>query len=294
MTSIGAHPGSLAERDDAPEPWRRRDGVVKFLEFPVRKPEMSHRAFHLYWQRHHSPHVMNVTGFSRHMRKYVSAHGYDGPVGGLPGRFCQDTPFDGASEVWVNGLEEVSSWLGHPQYVELIQPDEARFLSQDGRGRVLLVREERVRDVVIDAPESGLIRLYLQLEARASIGIGREAFHSACSAFARKLAAVPPDILPRQVLVNHRIEEPLPLELPPPGVDVVLALGFARQDHVTAFLEYHEVESSWVGLRDLVVDICAIPALMTRLCVVYDEFSFQTTMTQAKSFSWSEPDTERL
>jgi hypothetical protein len=290
MTSIDGRPGPLAERDEAPQPWRRRDGVVKFLEFPVRKPGMTHRAFHLYWQRHHSPHVMNVTGFSRHMRKYVSAHGYDGPVSGLPQRYRQDAPFDGASEVWINGLEEVSSWLGHPQYAELIQPDEARFLCQSGRGRVLLVREETVLDVMQDAPESGLVRVYLQLEARP--GVARDTVHAACSAFARTLATGSLNERPRQVLVNHRIEEPLPIELPAPGVDVVLALGFTRQDHATSFLAHPDIESGWAGLREIVTDVDAIPALMARVCVVYDEFSFQATMTQPKSFSWHDTPVE--
>lgn len=45
-------------------------GIVKFFEFPVRIPEISHRAFHLCWQRHHSPKVMNMTGFSQIKGRY--------------------------------------------------------------------------------------------------------------------------------------------------------------------------------------------------------------------------------
>jgi hypothetical protein len=79
-TLIPANPGPWVdpERREA-QPWLTHDGIVKFFEFPVRIPTMSHRAFHLYWQRHHSPNVMNVTGFAQFMRKYNSGHRFPRP-----------------------------------------------------------------------------------------------------------------------------------------------------------------------------------------------------------------------
>jgi len=284
MSSVLTSPGPLLDRDDGRDTWRRQEGVVKFLEFPVRKEGMSHREFHLYWQRHHSPHVMNVTGFSRYIRKYVSAHAYDGHVQGLPLRFRQETPFDGASELWINGLDEIASWLSHPQYEELIRPDELRFLSQEGKGRVLIAREERVLDLPLDDPESGLVRLYLQLESRS--GVARDAFHSACSDFAMVLANSPSTLHLRQVILNHMVDGPLPLELPAPGVDVVMALGFDTLQQAKKILALQEIEKRWDSLEGLVTDIGNIPALVTRLCVVHDEFTFQPTTMQARPFSW--------
>jgi hypothetical protein len=282
--NIPAHPGPLhADVSDA-APWRHTTGLVKFLEFPVRKPGLSHRDFHLYWQRHHSPHVMNITGFSRYMRKYVSAHGYEKPVAGLPARLRQSTPFDGASEVTLNSLEDIPAWLGHPLYPELIQPDEQRFLSQEGLGCVLLTREERIVDVALDAPESGLVRLYVLLTRQ--LRAEREGFHAAVSAQVHKLAAGARRGVLSQVTVNHRLPDPLPLELPPPGVDAVLSLGFTDIEAMRAFVASPEVEALWSSLEAAVADAALTRALVTRVFVVHDELSFQPTAVQARPFSW--------
>jgi hypothetical protein len=286
MSSTIAHPGPLAERDHDPAPWRGRDGIIKFLEFPVRKAGLSHRAFHLYWQRHHSPHVMNVTGFSRYMRKYVSAHGYDAPVSGLPARYRQTMPFDGASEVWVNGLDEIAGWLGHPLYPELIHPDEQRFLSQEGLTRTLLTREERILEGPPDAPESGLVKLYTLLKARE--GLDRESFHAGVSAHAHRLAQLGGPPAPCQLAVSHRIADPLPIELQPSGIDAVLELVFASLSELRAYLVSSGDEAAWAAAEDKLIDAGASRALVARLCVVHDEFSFQPTTMQPRPFSWDD------
>lgn len=95
-------PGPLADYEAREQtPWSGNDGIVKFIEFPVRLPTMSRRAFHVYWMRHHSPHVMNVTPFSQFMRKYSTGHVYPEPVAGLPAHYRQTTPSEGAAEVWI-------------------------------------------------------------------------------------------------------------------------------------------------------------------------------------------------
>jgi hypothetical protein len=283
-STTGVHPGALRELEEEPFPWRRRDGIVKFLEFPVRKAGLSHRAFHLYWQRHHSPHVMNITGFSRYMRKYVSVHGYQMPVAGMPERY-RAAPFDGASEIHLNGLDEVLAWLSHPAYAELIQPDEQRFLSQDGQGRVLLTCEERIVSLPPDAAESGLVRVYRWLARRKEVS--RDAFHAAVSGAAKAMAASGGGVVPVQITVNHRVEDPLPIELPEPGVNAVLALDFRGLEAALAFLADENADAAWTrAVRDHVTPD-SMQLLVARVCVVHDEFSFQATMMQPKPFSWS-------
>jgi hypothetical protein len=139
-------------------PWANNDGMVKFIEFPVRIEAMSHRAFHLYWTRHHSPHVMNATSFSQYIRKYSTSHVYPEPVEGLPDHFRRDTPFEGAADIWINSLAEVGDWMGHPLYAELIQPDELRFIRQDGSVEVILAKEERLYEPQRDMTETTTMR----------------------------------------------------------------------------------------------------------------------------------------
>jgi len=110
------------------EPWRTQHGIVKFVEFPARIDGMSSRAFHLYWQKHHSPQAMHVTAFSQFMRKYNSTHRFPDEQVALPARYDAMSRAEGAAEVWINSLSEVGDWLGNPLYPELIQPDEPRFI----------------------------------------------------------------------------------------------------------------------------------------------------------------------
>lgn len=279
------HPGSLRERPSGATPWRQRDRVVKFVEFPVRRDGLSHRDFHLYWQRHHSPMVMNASGFSRHIRKYVSAHGHELPVSGLPARFRQATGFDGASELWINALEEVPVWLSHPLYQELIQPDEIRFLDQSGKGRVMLSAEQRVFDGDPDLHETGLVRLYVLL----AMGQGaREDFNAAVSMLGSRLLAAGSRYL-AGIAINHRLDDPLPLELPAPGFDAVVTLTTPTVQALVSMLNLPAMERIWKDAPIPKPD--ELPALVTTLCAVHDEFSFQPTTTCPHAFSWSDPDT---
>lgn len=83
-------------------------GIVKFFEFPVRIPEISHRAFHLCWQRHHSPKVMNVTGFSQIKGRYKDQK--RAMIRGITAAFVNNRGGD-ASEVDIIISEvELSDW----------------------------------------------------------------------------------------------------------------------------------------------------------------------------------------
>jgi len=277
------HPGLLRPHPSGAAPWHQRDGVIKFLEFAVRRAGLSHRDFHLYWQRHHSPHVMHAVGFSRHIRKYVSAHGFEFPVSGLPARFRQVTGFDGASELWMNALDELPVWLSHPMYSELIQPDESRFLSQGGEGRVMLAAEERALDAHPDLHETGLVRLYIFLTMGQA---AREDFHAAVSKLGSDLQAAGSQYL-SGIAVNHRLDEPLPIELPTSGFDAVVTITMPTLRALSSMLNLPAVEEVW---KDAPVEKPDdLPSLIARLCVVHDEFSFQPTTTCPQAFSWSDP-----
>ena len=141
------------------QPWLSHEGIVKFFEFPVRIAAMSHRAFHLYWQRHHSPNVMNVTAFAQFMRKYNSGHRYADITPDLPDHYQQEHDLEGAAEVWINSWREVGNWLGHPLYSEIIQPDEPRFIAQDERVIVLVTKEEHLLETEHDMDENKHVKV---------------------------------------------------------------------------------------------------------------------------------------
>ena len=264
------------------EPWTNNRGVVKFIEFPVRIPTMSRRAFHLYWLKHHSPHVMNVTPFAQFMRKYNTGHVYPEPVPGLPSHYHQDTPFEGAAEVWVDSLDEVGDWLGHSLYGELIAPDEPRFIAQDGSVEVILTKEERIYEPEPDLREQGLTKLYLLLQGRAELG--HDGMHAAVSKLARtylELASL--KRLLRKLVVSHRLRPPPPEGVPMAEIDAVMELWFDDTGALARFFAdpgYLSTE----GQAAQAVDVTRIRAVVARMHVVHDEFSFQPSTTQPLAF----------
>lgn len=267
-------------------PWTNVNGIVKFFEFPVRIPEMSRRAFHLYWQRHHSPNVMNVTGFAQFMRKYNSGHIIDAEPH-LPAHYDQDHSFEGAAEVWLNRWQEVSDWLGHPLYAELVQPDEPRFIAQDGRSAILVTKEERLYEPISDMIENGKIKAYILFGRRP--GLERERFHQALSDHAKAILGEPSlksKLL--KLVVSHRLPDPNPIDgLPETDIDGVLELWFETLADMATFFDEQSYRNSVAPREAEFANTQTIRALVAKMRVVHDEFSFQPSTMQPLPFDWS-------
>jgi hypothetical protein len=272
-------PGPWRDPDAAdPEPWTHAAGPLKLFELVARRPEMSARAFHLYWQRHHSPHVMNCTAFAQFIRKYTSVHRREG--GDYPGE-AATLEFDGAAEVCLDSVEDLGRWLSHPLYPVLIQPDEMRFLDLE-RLELSLLREQRVHWPEPDFAEGGHLKVLSILSRRP--GLEREAFHRRLAALARALAADADvrALLPR-IVVSHRLCDPVPEGFPMGDIDAVVELWCRSDEQLRAFratpawLEYQGAESELVrpgGVRSLVGTVH----------VVHDELSFQPSLTHPLPF----------
>lgn len=282
-----ANPGPWVDPETVEaEPWRTHDGIVKFFEFPARIAGMSSRAFHLYWQKHHSPHAMHVTAFSQFMRKYNSTHRFaDNPVA-LPARYEPMPRAEGAAEVWVNSLSEVGDWLGNPLYPELIQPDEPRFIAQDGSAELAIMKEERFFKADPDLVENLKTKVYL-LGRRPADG-DYDAFHAAASEMARHIFDTPPlrqHLI--QFVLSHKLREPLPLEgMEGADIDVIFELWFDDVASANAFFAEPEAGDALAAREATLFGDAPLRALATRVRVVHDEFSFQPSTTQPLPFVW--------
>ncbi|MBI1731440.1 MAG: EthD domain-containing protein [Gammaproteobacteria bacterium] len=267
------------------EPWRTQTGIVKFFEFPVRIPRMSHRAFHLYWQKHHSPNVMNVTVFAQFMRKYNSGHVYPEEIAGLPAHYQQNTPFEGAAEVWVNSMDEVAAWLGQPTYAELIQPDEPRFISQEGKVEIVITKEERLYEPVLDMNENLKTKLYVLVTRKP--GAGYDEFHTAASAHG-KLILAQESLRQRiaKLVISHALREPNPQGFSFGKIDAVFELWFESTDSVGKFFSEADYEKKIRPNEEEILDVTNIRAVVAKMRVVHDEFSFQPSTTQPMPFEW--------
>jgi len=269
------------------EPWMHARGMVKFLEFPVRVPQMSRREFHLYWQRHHSPHVMNTTPFSQFMRKYLTAHAGIDVVAGLPEHVQAAVQFEGAAEVSVDSVEEALQWLSHPLYTELIQPDELRFIDQGGAVEVLMVKEQCLHNPDRDLIENNLTKLYVLGARRA--GLDRNSFHRAVSEVGRAIVDQPAlSGLLRRFAVSHRLCDPYPDWLPPSRIDAVLEFWFQKPEQVQRFFAEPAYQSRVRPIELDAFDCTSFRAVSGRLHVVHDELSFQPTTMQPLPFDCPE------
>lgn len=281
-------PGPWVDYDAIEDtPWTSNDGIVKFIEFPVRIQAMSRRGFHLYWQRHHSPHVMNATAFSQFMRKYTTSHVYPVDVTGLPAHFTQVPQFEGAAEVWVNSVEAAAGWLSHPLYAELIQPDEPRFIDQGGGVEVLLAKEQRLYESGLDMTETGLTKLFVL--TRRKTGLAHDAFNQAAGDYGRAILEQPSlRRLLKKLVVSHRLRDPYPNWMPPADIDAVVEMWFTGKADLRAFFDAPIYAQKVRPTESDVFDIAAIRALVAKLHVVHDEFSFQPSTMQPIPFDWDD------
>jgi hypothetical protein len=279
-------PGPWVDHEAQQEaPWLTQDGIIKFIEFPVRKPALSRRAFHLYWQRHHSPHVMSTSAFSQFMRKYVTGHVYVRDEPELPAALQGVPHFEGVGQVWLNSLDDAGAWLGHPSYAELIAPDEANFIDPAGGGEVLIAREHRVYDTDPDLIETGMTKLHVLTQRAAHLG--RADFAAAASRYATTLLATPAlKQRLRRLVVSHRLADPYPDWLPPTGIDAVIEFWFDGREQLQQFLADPAYAADAPFERAGIFDTASLRAIVTRQYVVHDEFSFQPSSRSPRSFIW--------
>jgi uncharacterized protein (TIGR02118 family) len=105
----------------------REDLMVKYIICAKRKAGMSHEEFAAYWRNHHGAVVKSVPEFIRHVRKYVQCHLVSGaaPLGA-------QADYDGVAELWFDSAEELENAFNEPRYLEVIRPDELKFVDLGG------------------------------------------------------------------------------------------------------------------------------------------------------------------
>jgi uncharacterized protein (TIGR02118 family) len=111
--------------------------MVKMMVILKRKPGTSPAEFHRYWREVHGPLLLKQPTLMRHVRKYVQNHSIAEAFAGTAG---VSSEFDGIAELWGDSVDDVKRGLAEPAYIEVIRPDEERFL--DVRNCVVVVTEE--------------------------------------------------------------------------------------------------------------------------------------------------------
>ncbi|MDA0822012.1 MAG: EthD domain-containing protein [Proteobacteria bacterium] len=100
--------------------------MIKITIFVVRKASLTFEEFDTYWREKHAPLIKSVKDFSRHVRKYVQSHRASSDV-----PFAQQGDYDGVAELWFDSVESLNTAFAEPKYMELIRPDELKFVDLD-------------------------------------------------------------------------------------------------------------------------------------------------------------------
>ncbi len=115
--------------------------MVKFVACARRKAGMTTAEFQDYWKNRHGPLVRSVPEFWGYVRRYVQGHTLSDPVPGFPPQ--DDAPFDGIAELWFDSVEDIGRAFSHPRYLELIRPDELKFVDF-ASSRVFIVEDVEI------------------------------------------------------------------------------------------------------------------------------------------------------
>jgi uncharacterized protein (TIGR02118 family) len=104
--------------------------MVTLFVLAKRKKGMTHAEFSKYWRYTHGPLVRSVPEFIGHVREYVQFHiPEDTGAGKLVGG---STEFDGFAKLVFDSTESMTQAFNEPKYLEIIRPDEHKFLDWDG------------------------------------------------------------------------------------------------------------------------------------------------------------------
>jgi len=106
--------------------------MIKFTILLRRLPALSHEEFVAYHRTQHAPLFASLPEVQAHVRRYVQGHTVPGTLPGMP-----PVEYDGTTELWFDDLAGLAAVFTAPRYLEIIRPDEARFLDLHGCGFII-------------------------------------------------------------------------------------------------------------------------------------------------------------
>ena len=116
--------------------------MITVLVAAKRRQGMSLEDFTQYWMNVHAPLVKSVPEFMRHLKRYViyplnsSAYKSELVLGRPP-------DYDGIGELRFESVETMKLAFDEPRYIEIIRPDEHKFLDRDAC--LTFVTEEKIQ-----------------------------------------------------------------------------------------------------------------------------------------------------
>lgn len=104
--------------------------MISMIVAAKRRADLTRDQFVDYWVNRHAPLVLSVSEFARHLKRYV-LHPYDKQSEGHSLVLGGSSEYDGVGELWFENHAAMVAAFNEPRYLEIIRPDEDRFLDRD-------------------------------------------------------------------------------------------------------------------------------------------------------------------
>ena len=104
--------------------------MIALIVAAKRRPDLTRAQFSHHWLNVHAPLVLSVAEFARHLRQYALYPHAPNPAGGAL-VLGQGSDYDGVGELWFESRAAMETAFSEPRYLEIIRPDEDRFLDRD-------------------------------------------------------------------------------------------------------------------------------------------------------------------
>ncbi len=106
-----------------------------------RLPKLTRKEFSDHWKGHHAGLIQKCSNFNRHIESYIQYH-HDEERHGLAELFGSSGEYDGITILKFKNKEAMETAFAEPDYLENVQPDEARFVDLDNCTTFILTEEK--------------------------------------------------------------------------------------------------------------------------------------------------------
>jgi len=103
--------------------------MIKFSILLRRRSGTSHEDFVSYHKTKHAPLFASLPEVKENVRGYIQCHSLQVVIPGLPA-----PEYDGITELWFDDVDSIWKVFSSERYLELIRPDEEKFLDLHGCG----------------------------------------------------------------------------------------------------------------------------------------------------------------
>lgn len=104
--------------------------MTTLIVFIKRAPHLSQREFSDYWRNHHAPLIKSVPEFTRHLVSYTQYHLSERNAA-VAQMFGVSGEYDGVAVLAFKGPDDMAQAFAEPRYLEIIRPDEPKFVDLD-------------------------------------------------------------------------------------------------------------------------------------------------------------------